>query len=161
MAAKSSILVFYLRLTREKRAFYRVNYALLFVVNSAGLALTINEVFRCKPVSNFIYFDSQSSEICHNVFKSSLSSSPYNISTDIALLLIPVPLLTRISLPFRQRVILVFTFGAGILVMGVDIVRIAVLQNTAAYRLEQHHLTNTEDIENDDYTCVYPDTIPR
>jgi hypothetical protein len=61
--------------------------------------------------------------------------------------------LTRIRLPFRQRLILVLTFGAGVSVIGVDVIRIAFLQNTAKSRLEELHSFSIESIENKDYTC--------
>jgi hypothetical protein len=125
-----------------------VNYAMLFVVNAISFALTMVEAFRCKPVSRFKYFDSQSSRDCTNIFISFLSSSPYNITTDVALLLIPIPLLTRISLPFKQRAILVVTFGIGILVIVVDITRVAFVQATAAYRPRQLHSFHMKDIDN-------------
>jgi hypothetical protein len=53
MAAKISIFIFYLALNHEKKAFYRVNYALLFVIIATGLALTTHQVFECNLVSNF------------------------------------------------------------------------------------------------------------
>lgn len=153
MAAKSSILTFYLTLTQEKKLFYRANYVLLFIVNAVGLVLLITTVFQCKPVSAVFQLEKQTKEVCNNEFISAISTSPYEIATDIALIFIPIPLLTRIRLPFRQRVILVLTFGAGILVIVTDIVRVAFLQDSAKVRLEELHSYHTEDISNEDHSC--------
>lgn len=153
MAAKSSILTFYLTLTQEKKVFYRANYVLLFIVNAIGLALTIATVFQCKPVSAVFHFENQTKKVCTNEYISAISTSPYNIATDIALIFIPIPLLTRIRLPFRQRVILVLTFGAGISVIVTDIVRVGFLQTSARVHLEEIHSYHTEDISNEDHSC--------
>lgn len=50
MAVKTSILVFYLTLTKSEPVYRWANYVTLFVVNAAGLALTLVNVFQCDPV---------------------------------------------------------------------------------------------------------------
>ncbi|EED17377.1 conserved hypothetical protein [Talaromyces stipitatus ATCC 10500] len=152
MAAKSSILAFFLRLTREKKMYYWANCAILFIINGLGLVLTIHQVYQCHPVYEVFRLEAQTSESCTNVFLSALASSPYNIFTDVAILVIPIPLLTRIHLPFRQRLILVFTFGVGISVIAIDVVRFASFQTTARDQLVKLNSFHTEDIGNEDYT---------
>lgn len=51
-----------------------------------------------------------------------------NIVTDLAILALPIPVLTGMRLPSRQKYILVFTFSLGIFVTIVDVVRIYYLQ---------------------------------
>lgn len=48
--------------------------------------------------------------------------------TDLAILALPIPVLTSMRLPSRQKTILVFTFALGIFVTIVDVVRIYYLQ---------------------------------
>ncbi|KAH8705319.1 putative glucose/galactose transporter [Talaromyces proteolyticus] len=126
------------------KVFYRANYVLLFIIIAVGVALTILQIFH--------FHLEQTNKDCTNIILASLSSSPYNIATDIAILFMPIPLLTRIHLPFRQRVILVVTFGAGILVILIDVVRIAFFPNTAKTQLQVLNSYYTEDITNQDYT---------
>ncbi|KFY39943.1 hypothetical protein V494_03743 [Pseudogymnoascus sp. VKM F-4513 (FW-928)] len=57
-----------------------------------------------------------------------LASSPSNVFTDVAILVLPIPVLTGIHLPWRQKSILILTFGLGIFVTIVDVVRIYYLQ---------------------------------
>ncbi|TIA60466.1 hypothetical protein D6C83_03244 [Aureobasidium pullulans] len=66
-----------------------------------------------------------------------LSSAPVNIITDLAILFLPMPILTSMRLPKKQKTILVITFGFGLFVAIVDIVRIAYLQSASTYRLNQ------------------------
>ncbi|CRG85661.1 1,3-beta-glucan synthase component FKS3 [Talaromyces islandicus] len=148
ISTKSSILVFFFSLTKGKKVLFRANYALLFIVIAVGLALTITQVFQCRPVSAVFELEKQSKETCTNIFITAISTAPYNIATDIALLVIPIPLLTRIGLPYRQRLILVAVFGTGYLVIVADIVRIVFLQNKAKAQLKELHSYYTADISN-------------
>lgn len=136
--------------------FYRANYVLLFIVNGVGLALTITTVFQCKPVSAVFQLEKQTKDVCTKEFISAISTAPYNIATDIALIFIPIPLWTRIRLPSRQRIILVLTFGAGILVIVTDIVQITFLQTSARVQLRTLHSYHTVDISNGNYFCGLP-----
>ncbi|OKL56920.1 hypothetical protein UA08_07871 [Talaromyces atroroseus] len=151
MAAKNSVLVFFLALTHGKKTFFWANIVTLVVVNAVGLALTMDQIFHCHPVSAGFRFETLE-EHCAGIFPSFLGSSPYNIATDVAILLIPIPLLTRMTLPLRQKLILVVTFGIAILVIVVDVVRIAFLENTAIAQLQRHHGTNVGEVGNRDYT---------
>jgi hypothetical protein len=56
----------------------------------------------------------------------------------------------------------VLTFGVGITVIGVDVVRIAFLQKTAKSRLEELHSLKVDTIDNNDYTCrLLPFPVPN
>ncbi|KAJ9491225.1 hypothetical protein VN97_g2032 [Penicillium thymicola] len=134
MAVKTSILVFYLTLTRNQKVFQYANYATLFVVNAAGFALTMVNVFQCRPIGAVFLSDVSAHANCTDIVTLYLSSSPVNIITDIAILLLPMPLLTKMRLPFKQKIILVVTFSFGCFVAVVDVVRIAFLQQAAISR---------------------------
>jgi fucose permease len=60
-----------------------------------------------------------------------LCSAPVNIITDLAILVLPIPVLTGMRLPQRQKTILVVTFALGIFVTIVDVVRIYYLQQAS------------------------------
>ncbi|KAJ5787286.1 Major facilitator superfamily domain general substrate transporter [Penicillium paradoxum] len=134
MAVKTSILVFFLTLTRNQKVFRWANYVTLFVVNAAGIALTLVNVFQCNPVGAAFLSDLPSHANCTDIVTLYLSSSPVNIITDLAILLLPMPLLTKMRLPYKQKIILVITFSFGFFVAVVDVVRIAFLQQAAISR---------------------------
>ncbi|KAL4875003.1 major facilitator superfamily domain-containing protein [Aspergillus karnatakaensis] len=145
MAVKSSILVFYLTLTQGEKLFRYANYATLLVVNLAGLALTFVNIFQCRPVAAAWAASLPVSAHCTDVLTLYLSSSPVNIITDLAILVLPNPILTRMRLPRKQKIILVITFSFGFFVAVVDVVRIAYLQEATTSReiaLRQIHLQN-------------------
>lgn len=153
MTVKTAILVFYLALTKTERLFRWANYITLFIVNAAGLSLTFVNIFQCNPVKAAFTSDAVINENrCTNVILLYLSSSPVNIVTDLAILFIPIPLLTKMLLPMKQKIILVITFGFGFFVAIVDVVRIAYLQG--AFDTHRVMLIKIEGARDDDFTCM-------
>lgn len=142
MAVKSSVLTFYLSLTQGSKVFHRANYITLFIVNAGGLALTLVEAVSCLPLGT--------KEHCTEVFTVALAISPFNIITDIIILFLPIPRLTRMRLPWKQKVILVIAFSTGFGVIVVDVIRIAFLQNAFISR----RLTNNPNPDGYDTTCM-------
>lgn len=56
-------------------------------------------------------------------------------------------------MPTREKVVLVITFGIAILVIAVDVIRIAFLESAATSRLQDLHTTKVGEIPDEDYTC--------
>lgn len=128
MATKSSILILYLRLSRNAHKLLRVaSWVTLAVVNIAGLVLTFFNVFQCIPVSQV--FDPIGT--CIPLITLYLASVPVNVITDIAILILPIPVLTAMQLPRKQKMILIATFGLGVYVVATDVVRIYYLQQSS------------------------------
>lgn len=73
-----------------------------------------------------------------------LCSAPVNIITDLAILVLPIPVLTGMRLPQRQKTVLVFTFALGIFVTIVDVVRIYYLQQAASDQAMTQERLGTE-----------------
>ncbi|KAH8790383.1 MFS transporter-like protein [Hyaloscypha sp. PMI_1271] len=128
MATKSSILILYLRLSRNAHKLLRVaSWVTLAVVNIAGLVLTFFNVFQCLPVSQVF----APVGTCIPLITLYLASVPVNVITDIAILVLPIPVLTAMQLPRKQKMILIATFGLGIYVIATDVVRIYYLQQSS------------------------------
>lgn len=145
MATKTSILIFYLRMTRNTNKLFRIaSYATLFVVNVAGLVLTLLNIFQCRPLTK-LFHSQQDTPTCIPLITLYLASSPVNIITDLIILVLPIPILTRMSLPRKQKNILVATFGLGIFVTVVDVVRVYYLQQAMTDVLSSGKSVNTTD----------------
>jgi fucose permease len=128
MATKTSILVFYLRLAKNTQKILRMaSWACLLIVNLAGVVLTFMNIFQCRPV-DAAWNPSVKDKSCIPLLTEFICSAPVNIVTDLAILALPIPVLTGMKLPQRQKVILVLTFSLGIFVTIVDVVRIYYLQ---------------------------------
>lgn len=143
MATKTSILIFYLSLSKPHKIFRWATLTTLAVVNIGGLALTILNIVQCRPVDAGFETPVPESAACINILTIYLSSAPLNIITDLALLFLPMPVLTSMRLPKKQKTILVITFGFGVFVAVVDVVRIAYLQSAARNNLQDVEESNT------------------
>ncbi|KAH8587260.1 major facilitator superfamily domain-containing protein [Bisporella sp. PMI_857] len=131
MATKTSILIFYLRMSRNTQNLLRIaSYVTLAVVNIAGVVLTFLNVFQCRPVA--AAYSPNINGKCMSIVTLFLCSAPVNIITDLAILVLPIPVLTGMRLPQRQKTVLVFAFALGIFVTIVDVVRIYYLQQASA-----------------------------
>ncbi|KAK0671757.1 major facilitator superfamily domain-containing protein [Cercophora samala] len=128
MATKSSVLVFYLRLAKNTQKILRMaSWGVLGVVNLAGVILTFMNIFQCHPIA--AAWDINTKMIrCIPLLTEFICSAPINVTTDLAILALPIPVLTSMRLPPRQKIILVLTFSLGIFVTIVDVVRIYYLQ---------------------------------
>ncbi|KAL5120097.1 hypothetical protein ACEQ8H_001922 [Pleosporales sp. CAS-2024a] len=129
MATKTSILIFYLTLSKTHKGFRWATIATLVVVNTGGLALTLLNLTQCHPIAAAWASPVPTSASCINIVTVYLSSAPLNIITDIAIFFLPMPILTSMRLPKKPKIILIITFGFGVFVTVVDVVRIAYLQN--------------------------------
>lgn len=141
MAIKTSILAFYLYLPTSNRNFKWACIATLVVVNAGGFALMMFTIFQCQPPSAAWAFPIPEVANCTDVVTIYLSSAPLNLITDFALLFLPLPILTAMRLPKKQKIILVITFSFGAFVAAVDVIRIVYLQSAAQTRLEELHAT--------------------
>ena len=130
MATKTSVLIFYLRLFKNTQFVLKYwSWALLGVVNLAGIILTFLNIFQCSPVSagwNPYYAGKVK---CIPLLTEFICSSPINIITNLCLLFLPIPVLTGMRLPKRQKIAVVFLFSLGIFITIVDVVRIHFLQS--------------------------------
>jgi hypothetical protein len=127
MATKTSILIFYLRMAKNTQLLLKTaSYITLAVVNIAGVVLTFLNAFQCSPVTAAYVTSTHGN--CISIVTLYLCSAPVNIITDLAILVLPIPVLTGMRLPQRQKTVLVFTFALGIFVTIIDVVRIYYLQ---------------------------------
>jgi fucose permease len=135
MATKTSILLFYLSFSKGNKVFRYLTLTTLAVVNIAGFALTILNVMQCNPIAASFMTPIPPEAKCQDIVTLYLSSAPVNIITDLAIVFLPMPILTAMRLPRKQKTILVITFGFGFFVAVVDVIRIIYLQGASLKRL--------------------------
>ncbi|OAA37993.1 Major facilitator superfamily domain, general substrate transporter [Beauveria brongniartii RCEF 3172] len=135
MAAKTSILIFYLRLAKDTQVVLRyASWFTLIVVNLAGTVLTFMNIFQCSPIHAAWMASYEGSAKCIPLLTEFICAAPVNIVTDLAILALPIPVLTGMRLPPRQKTILILTFAVGIFVTIVDVIRIYYLQQAIGSR---------------------------
>ncbi|KAI1616264.1 MFS transporter [Exophiala viscosa] len=156
MLTKTSIVSFFLHvMSRDVDPVFKwCNWLTLLLVNAVGTALTFYNIFQCRPVAAGYQYPTPAGAKCSDIFNLYLSSAPVNIITDIAILILPMPILTKMRLPRKQKIILVLTFSAGVFVAVVDVIRIAYLQDAALDRLKvvKSNGQSTRIVEENDFS---------
>ncbi|KAF3936478.1 hypothetical protein ABW19_dt0208867 [Dactylella cylindrospora] len=135
---KVSILAFYLLVFKVQRHFRRFCWITMAVVVLAGVALTLVLAFRCDPIG--LVFDPESNRApfpgCIGTVRIYFASAPVNIITALAIIVLPIPVLTALRLPTRQKAILVVVFSLGVFDIVVGIIRIHYFQLTETQTLD-------------------------
>ncbi|KAM5356544.1 hypothetical protein ACJ41O_003190 [Fusarium nematophilum] len=129
MMAKVSILLLYLDIARQTQKFLRVgSYATLAVVAVGGVILTVMTALRCRPVEA-AYNLAERDPRCIPIQAIWLSAWPVNITTDLAILVLPVPALATLPLTPLRKSAVILSFILGVIFIGViDVARIYNLQ---------------------------------
>ncbi|KAK8121417.1 hypothetical protein PG999_005537 [Apiospora kogelbergensis] len=130
--AKMSMLVFYTRLAPQTwvRA---AAYGGVFVVAVYSLTAMLVESLGCRPLRGIV--DETLSDVdggCDGSYPGYIAVSCLNIVMDVAILLLPVPIVIPLQIPTRQKVLLVLTFATGLFVCVVAIYRVSYIPTLEA-----------------------------
>lgn len=108
--AKFSLLLFYRRLAPFKW-FQVAIYIVMFVVFAYTLGIMFSLIFPCRPiVSNW---DVTVTGKCISKTGIYIATAVINIATDIALLVLPIPVLARLQMPLLEKAALIAMFSIG------------------------------------------------
>jgi fucose permease len=148
MATKTSILMFYLRISKGTQRFFRIStYVTLAVVNIGGITVTFFSAFQCRP-PRAAYDLSVQNPSCISILSIYLASAPLNVASDLAILVLPIPVLTGMRLPRKQKTIIVFLFTLGVFVTIMGVVRIYYLQLAANESQTQQVQSTPESLDH-------------
>ena len=112
---KLSILAFYLRIFKDKN-FKRSTYALMGVVSLFLLAILPGTIFQCTPISYmWTSWTGETKGHCINVYLLTWLASALNILQDVAVILLPIPHLLKLSLSQKKKAQIVAMFCVGLL----------------------------------------------
>ncbi|OQE12626.1 hypothetical protein PENVUL_c001G05067 [Penicillium vulpinum] len=128
LCAKASILMQYWRVfpTHRMRV---ICWTMITILAIYGTWAVISAFLNCIPVAKF--WDDSIEGFCLDKTKLWFSNASMHISTDIAILVIPIPALLAVDLPRRQKIALMFVFGLGGFVCITSIVRLVSLKKIA------------------------------
>lgn len=140
LVTKISILTLYLRIFRSHKLTRRGSIILIVVDTFAYVGLTCAKAFRCQPISAAWQLAPMRPVKCIDIVIIHLASTPVNVYTNLAIMLLPIPVLSSLRLPRRQKIILIFTFVLGAFDVIISIIRIifleqALLKNALKNRL--------------------------
>lgn len=145
---KFSILFQYLRIFPGK-PFRLACYVTMAIVATYSSWAIVSGFVNCVPVAKFWIRDLPGS--CLNFEAIWFFNAAMNITTDITLLLLPMPLLSKLQLPRTQKIALMGVFAIGILVVVTSILRLSSLRQVA----------KSPDTSCTPYSCPLQSTDPK
>lgn len=111
MFVKLSLLLFYLQISPDCK-FRLAVYGLAFIVASYSVASVLVVIFPCFPVAKS-WDVTISGGYCINLPVFYLANLSLNSATDIAVLILPFPLLWSMRMPLRKKVAVTSIFMTG------------------------------------------------
>ncbi|TKA66173.1 hypothetical protein B0A49_09140 [Cryomyces minteri] len=119
---KTSILIQYLRIF-DGRAVRNMCYVLMICLVAATLWGVVGGVLLCRPIAKYWYPELPGQ--CMNIEAYWVSTAGINIALDFSVLALPIPVITQLRLPKKQKRGLVLVFLLGGFVCMVSVVRLA------------------------------------
>ena len=112
MCTKISIMLLYIRLFPTTQFILKARI-LLGIVTACSVEAILTGIFSCIPVDSFWDL----SIACHCIPRGFLwfFNAALNIVTDLAIMILPIPVLSNLKLPQRQKVAIMLIFTVGIL----------------------------------------------
>jgi hypothetical protein len=111
MFVKLSLLLFYLEISPYRR-FRMAVYGLIIVIVGYSLASATVVIFSCYPVSKS-WDVTVKGGYCVNLPVFYIANLSLNCATDFAVLVLPIPMLWNLRMPFRQKMALAAIFMTG------------------------------------------------
>ncbi len=109
-------------------------------------ALTLVNIFPCRPLSASFRITTPPGTYCIDIVALYISTAPINIVTEVAIFFLPMPTLLRMRLPRRQKAILLLTFGTGLFVIVISVLRTEFLLQTAVHRVTKPQPPSVHDL---------------
>lgn len=113
---KSCILLLYYKLTFGLTQHIMVKLTGVYVVCSFIVMMTLYFAVWCRPFSG--YWQTPSNNVqCTTATNHLITNFVFNLSSDLLILSIPLPLLLRSALPFAKKAALIALFSLGLFIM--------------------------------------------
>ncbi|KAK4124673.1 hypothetical protein N657DRAFT_572064 [Parathielavia appendiculata] len=127
---KLSLLIFYRRLTTGVGTQYRIRVNIGFGFLAASfVAITTNLYLACRPFHKYWQINPDPGNVCQPAISNQVvwMYLAFNVSTDLYLLSIPLPMLWASALKPVKKAGLMVVFGGGLLVVAFAILRCAMI----------------------------------
>ncbi|OBT52054.1 hypothetical protein VE04_07498, partial [Pseudogymnoascus sp. 24MN13] len=121
---KTSILLQYYRIFGGNDATRYAIYAALIIVIAFGTECVISDIWTCVPVPAFWELSLRPTSKCVDQNKLFLANACINIATDLIIATIPLPIVHKLRIPFRQKIALMVILGIGWFICAVSMLRL-------------------------------------
>lgn len=121
--AKGSILLFYLQIF-PNRSMVVATWTVFAFTLAYSFACVLVNLFSCHPVRGSWEIDESLAAVCIDRPLFYLAQAALGIATDVATLVLPLPMLKSLRLPWKQRVTAAFVLTTGAFVCIISVVRL-------------------------------------
>ena len=111
-AIKFSILFFYLRLS-PPTTFHRWVKTTMVACGVEGVLFISMALFQCTPVQSF--WNSAVPGHCISILAFFRAETAFNLVTNVAIILLPMPMVWRLHMALRRRILLTGIFASGVM----------------------------------------------
>lgn len=109
-----SLLAFYLRVFTCTGKFKIVVWIMMGIAACFGCANTLAMLFQCRPISFFWEGWSQKSRgTCFNINTFSWARAAIEITIDLAIMILPLPMLAKLQMSLRKKIQVMAMFSIG------------------------------------------------
>lgn len=133
LVVKLTFLTQYYRVLVLKR-FRTICVVAMLVVGAWGLSQVLVGLFICTPVAGF--WDSSIEAKCVPTPLQWYINAAGNITSDVVIFVLPLPVLAHLSLPLAQRLSLVGIFSLGFFTCAISVIRIKFLKQGGDFSYE-------------------------
>ncbi|KAK0747043.1 hypothetical protein B0T18DRAFT_326855 [Schizothecium vesticola] len=144
-ATKVSLLLFYMRIFHHIAWFKKISLSLIAFLIIYLIATTVTSIVQCTPVA--LAWDASVDGHCIDLPKFFIFNGVVALLTDLLVLVLPLPLVWGLQLPFSQKLALIPVFGIGIAIVVVSALRLKYLITAPA-------LDKTYDLEITLWTII-------
>jgi hypothetical protein len=124
---KISILLFYLRIFPQTWFRYAC-FATMAACVGYGIAFLLVSVFQCQPIDlAWNHWDGEHVGKCNDINAQGWTSAALNVVLDVVVLALPMPVIAKLELNKRKKVLVLLMFSTGFLVTIISIIRLQVL----------------------------------
>ncbi|KAK1983925.1 integral membrane protein [Colletotrichum cereale] len=108
-------------------AFQKLCNIFIALIIAFGISQVVSVSLACIPLRSL--WDATVPGRCIALLDWWYIGSSISLATDVAIFVMPLPLLRTVQLPLRQKVVLIATFGLGFFTCAISVVRLATLKN--------------------------------
>ncbi|KAJ5753264.1 hypothetical protein N7520_010181 [Penicillium odoratum] len=124
---KTSILIFLLRLTGQKKLVRQAIWGLLIFNGTAAVATFLVTVFHCVPIASNWNSTAYPDAKCMNFANFVTGTASVSIFTDVLALILPTWIVYELQMQWNQKLMLIGILSFGLLTVAAGIIRVILL----------------------------------
>jgi hypothetical protein len=120
------MLLFMIRIFSVDRRFRIITYSIMGWVLVSAIIIMFMTLFQCWPIRH--NWDGWKGEVesyqCLNVNALGYAAAGSGIAQDLAILLLPIPVIIGLQMPWKKRILTLFMFSLGVFIVITSVLRL-------------------------------------